>query len=300
MSGKTITIVSVTGHQDYAQGAVYAIERSYEELQKKLPKETLTCLLVSPEQPSYLPSYIKHSKCKPFSYLEYNLFVLYLLDDLIDTDFALIVQNDGFVVDGHNWRDEFFDYDFIGAPLYHLCEQQADGHVRIQGGQMHENLDEEMPENHFEGQNGGFSLRSKRLLGLPRAHDMKVSLTIPKALTQGSVLQISYGFQLHNEDIWLTVLNRQELEKKGIRFAPPRVSTYFACESTIVHYKRKIDLQYVLGCHVFGLLVLKDKNTVYMQKKMNFINHDPTTNQTCRWLLDKNMQLSVPKPFLEK
>ncbi len=295
-----MTIVSVTGHQDYAQGSVYAIERSYEELQKKLPKETLSCLLVSPERPSYLPSYIKHIECKPFGYIEYNLFVLYLLDDLIDTDFALVVQNDGFVVDGNNWRDEFFEYDFIGAPLYHICEQYADGRVDVRAGQFHENLEEEMPANHFEGQNGGFSLRSKRLLGLPRAYDMEVSLAIPNALTQGGIAQISYDFQSHNEDFWLTVLQRQELEKKGIRFAPPRISTYFACESIDIQYQRKVDLQEVLGYHAFGMLVLKDKNTVYMQNKMNFINQDPATNYVCGWLLSKNMQLSVPKQFLEE
>ena len=66
----------------------------------------------------------------------------FILDDLarhIETDHCLIAQWDGHVIDEKQWRDEFLEYDYIGA----IWPQFDDGH----------NVG-----------NGGFSLRSKLLM----------------------------------------------------------------------------------------------------------------------------------------
>ncbi len=297
---KTLTIVSVTGHQAYAQGSAYAIERSYEELQKKLPVENLKCVLISPERPEHLESYVQHIRCKPFSYLEYNLFILYALGDLIDTDFALVVQNDGFVVNGDNWKDEFFNYDFIGAPLYCMYEYLEDGSLKQYNNEQCDPFYENMPEHFFEGQNGGFSLRSKRILKLPRELKIRFPFPIPEPLSMGEKISLDYTTsRSHYEDIVLTVLTRKQLISHNIKFAPPEISTYFACESSTIQHKRNVLLSDVLGCHSFGHLVLTAKNKVFMQKKVNFLNGNIATNTWCRWLLSSGFSIDVPKPFLE-
>ena len=46
---------------------------------------------------------------------EYNNFML-KIGEYIESDFALVVQDDGHIVNPNNWSDEFLAYDYIGAP----------------------------------------------------------------------------------------------------------------------------------------------------------------------------------------
>ena len=70
----------------------------------------------------------------------YSRFIMFRLKDYVSTPFTLVVQADGYALDGRNWTDEFLDYDYIGAPwpMWH-CRS-----LRYRVG------------------NGGFSLRSSR------------------------------------------------------------------------------------------------------------------------------------------
>lgn len=69
---------------------------------------------------------------------EYSRIVLKELNDHIDTDYVLLIQYDGFIANGKNWSQDFLKYDYIGAPwTFHDIYQVG---------------------------NGGFSLRSKKLL----------------------------------------------------------------------------------------------------------------------------------------
>lgn len=76
----------------------------------------------------------------------YSKFVLEQMADYISTSHCLIVQWDGHVLDALKWRDEFLDYDYIGASW----PQFDDGHVVG---------------------NGGFSLRSRALIEACRRPD---------------------------------------------------------------------------------------------------------------------------------
>jgi hypothetical protein len=69
---------------------------------------------------------------------DYSNFVIHRLPDYIETDFVLIVQYDGFVLNADAWSDDFLNYDYIGAKIL-----LSDGYVVG---------------------NGGFSLRSRKLL----------------------------------------------------------------------------------------------------------------------------------------
>jgi len=70
---------------------------------------------------------------------DYSRFMLHEMADHVATDFALVVQWDGYVLDSAGWRDEFLEYDYIGAPWPQFDDGRRVG-------------------------NGGFSLRSSQLL----------------------------------------------------------------------------------------------------------------------------------------
>lgn len=87
-----------------------------------------------------------HSVVRPIKGLkDYCYFIMKELNDHIDTSHVLIVQPDGFIINPKAWTNEFLKYDYIGAPW------------RLNAGI--ENVD----KNNRVG-NGGFSLRSKKLL----------------------------------------------------------------------------------------------------------------------------------------
>ncbi|MEO7256153.1 MAG: DUF5672 family protein [Casimicrobium sp.] len=115
----------------------------------------------------------------------YSQFVIKELGNYITTDYALVVQWDGFVIDGSAWADEFWNYDYIGAKWPHLT-----GDFRVG--------------------NGGFSLRSKRLLQALSDHAITLNAD-------------------ENEDEAICVRYRELLETKyGVVFADERVADRFA------------------------------------------------------------------------
>ena len=71
------------------------------------------------------------------SKITYSEFLFKYLVDYIDTDFVMIAQYDGYIINPDAWQDEFLHYDYIGA-----CWDYEVNNVG----------------------NGGFSIRSRRLL----------------------------------------------------------------------------------------------------------------------------------------
>jgi hypothetical protein len=117
---------------------------------------------------------------------EYSHFVLRRLASLVDTPYVLVTQWDGFVVDPAAWSDEFLAFDYIGAPWHDQPPALCVG-------------------------NGGFSLRSRRLL---------LAAQDPRIVDE------------HPEDEMLCRRYRALLEQEhGIRFAPPALARRFAFEN---------------------------------------------------------------------
>jgi hypothetical protein len=121
---------------------------------------------------------------------QYNDFVLKEVIQHIHTPWVLLIQWDGYVVDPSAWRSEFLEYDYIGARWPWRTDGMSVG-------------------------NGGFSLRSSRLMRL---------------LASGA-------FPLH-DDIWedklIGRLYRPILEAEhGIRFAPEEIADKFSYENTV-------------------------------------------------------------------
>ncbi len=114
----------------------------------------------------------------------YSHFLLSHMVDHVETSHCLVAQWDGHVIDADRWRDEFLDYDYIGASW----PQSSDGH---------------------DVGNGGFSLRSRRLM---------------EACRDAAFLKF------HPEDIAIGRINRTWLERRGMRFAPRALADRFSAE----------------------------------------------------------------------
>jgi len=133
---------------------------------------------------------------------EYSAFTLSKLDNYVDTPHVLIVQYDGFILNSGQWTDEFLKYDYIGAPWL-----VADWSVK--------NFDfpKELLGELVVG-NGGFSLRSKRLVSLCAK------------LFKESIIQ-----KYHPEDVAIGVYYRRLLEDSGIKYAPVDLAKQFSFEA---------------------------------------------------------------------
>lgn len=118
---------------------------------------------------------------------DYSRFVLRDLAQHIHTSHVLVIQWDGYVVEPRAWRPEFLQYDWIGARWPFYRDGMAVG-------------------------NGGFSLRSRRLL--------EITASPAFALVPGA-----------NEDELVCRTSRPALVRDfGIRFAPDEVADRFAYE----------------------------------------------------------------------
>lgn len=285
----SLTIVSITGHQGYAQSSAYAIEHSFEELKTQI--SNLKCLLISPERPADCPDYIQHIPCKPFGYFEYNLFCLYKLGQVIETDFALIVQHDGWVINGDKWQDKFFEYDFIGAPTLNLAQFEGDEFITRLDAEEWLKYWDNMPKNLVECQNGGLCLRSRKLLNI--LTEQQIPWTIqPLEPYQGGILELGWNEQScsHVEDIFLSGYLRRKLENLGIKFAPTSVAAEFSIDRVFYHLQHNINLDNVLGWHG-RQLYLTGRNKVL--SKIQFKNKEEIdTNYFVQKLSQKGFSIT--------
>lgn len=151
-------------------------------------------------------SFYEFIKIKNFSYSDYNKFCVTELYKHIETDYLIIIQDDGFILNDTKWNDIFYDYDYIGAPWNknHLWGNTQRWPF------IHQKLIES--KNAFNVGNGGFSFRSKKLL------------------EACSYLYRDEYFEIP-EDALICIGFRQQLENIGIKFAPYNIAKLFSCET---------------------------------------------------------------------
>jgi hypothetical protein len=120
------------------------------------------------------------------SSLDYSDFMVRGLGEHVHTSHCLIVQWDGFVLHPDRWDPRFLEFDYIGAPW----------------PQFHDGRDVG---------NGGFSLRSRRLID---------ACQDPRFLLNGA------------EDVAICRTNRALLKEYGIRFGDRTIAEQFSYERT--------------------------------------------------------------------
>jgi hypothetical protein len=218
MNFDSLTIVAIYGNND-GYDAIPAIRKSLAELPGSHG------LLISIKEPAGLPSNIKWQKILPMDYRQYSLFVMFALHNFIDSDYCLIVQHDGWVINGKNWSEEFFKYDYIGAP----CHAAFIGNELIHSYQWVGNSEAVVI------QNGGFSLRSKKYLEAPSHF--------------GALYYFSDVSVLQNEDVQLTGIFKKILVDNGIKFAPQLIAKNFSLEYAGPNYHDDVSFKNLVGIH---------------------------------------------------
>lgn len=122
---------------------------------------------------------------------DYNRILLADLANHLRTDFALVIQFDGFVINPASFSDFFLEFDYIGAPW-------PAGLIKGKGPMVG---------------NGGFSLRSARLV---------------QATANKYHRFVDFGLP---EDATICRFLRPMLEElEGMRFAPVEVARHFSIE----------------------------------------------------------------------
>jgi hypothetical protein len=170
--------------------------------------------LLSSSAPSVMSPDIEFVQIPHMNFLGYSRFILKDLYRYFETPYCLVVQADGFVVNTDYWRDEFLQYDYIGAPWPEGVWKD----------------DKFLPLNKNRVGNGGFSLRSRKLMQQTANIDFD-----------------SLDFLTRSEDIVICHYLYEKMLEKGTRFAPPELAAIFSMESLDGLYGQNIDS--VFGFH---------------------------------------------------
>jgi hypothetical protein len=129
----------------------------------------------------------------------YNNICIHGLSELINTEFCLIIQWDGFIINPNLWTNDFLNYDYIGAPWDHASSKNRVG-------------------------NGGFSLRSKKFLDISNTLDYN-----PHECEWIYDWQKNYR-DIKPEDWFLCYESYEYMINHNIKFPSPKIASTFAIE----------------------------------------------------------------------
>jgi hypothetical protein len=135
----------------------------------------------------------------------YSRFMINDLYGHIHTSHCLVIQADGFVLNPQRWQMQFLDYDYIGAPWPQQMVLQPDNVL--------------LNMTHNLVGNGGFSLRSKKLLQETAKIDVE-SLTFPS----------------FSEDLLICHFLFDQMIKADVKFPSPELAAQFSVESPEAAY----------------------------------------------------------------
>jgi len=191
---KDITLIAYTSVK---------IDRTVAALEYSSKDINFGCIkLVSDIKPDNLPEKITYSYASKTSNIdEWNYAMVYDLGNHVNTKYAILIHDNGFIVNASSWRDEFLDYDYIGAswplPKDNFSYRDIHGNIIRVGNSV--------------------SLRSKRLMDLPSKINME--------------WKPFHGF--YNEDGYIAVNNRHLFIEHGMKFADIDIAKYFSHETEL-------------------------------------------------------------------
>lgn len=178
------------------------IAKTIQALQKCCEKiEFGSVKLLSDKKPFNLPQNIIFEPCPKINdIMDFNHYVFRDFGQHVTTSHCLMVQFHAWVVRPELWDDAWLQYDYIGAPWAY-----SDDAYIAPGGE------------HVRVGNGGFSLRSKKLLDLPKKYN----------------IQLTHDRGYWNEDGNICVYHREKFLELGIHYAPVEVAAKFAYENPV-------------------------------------------------------------------
>jgi hypothetical protein len=213
--------------------------------------------LVSPIEVNNLPINVIHEITfmnKLSSIDDYNRYIIYDLWRHVKTDFCLLIQADGYVINPRQWESEFLNYDYIGAPW------KVSDTAYIDPRGIHQRVG-----------NGGFSLRSRKLLEIPNEVEIPWDVRNPKIYKNFS--------GLFSEDGNICVHNRHLYESAGCEWAPIEVALKFSFENKILEWNGEKTFGFHKNFPYFSNVV-KDKfhqMIFWLMSKRNRLNFSSTS-----------------------
>jgi len=190
---KDVTLLAYDTRLEEINNIIRVLQKCCEDL------DFFEVKLLTDIEPDNLPENIKWEYAPHINHIDdYNLYMFKYLWKHLDTSHCLFVQSDSCILHPELWDDNWLQYDYIGAvwnwmPDAYICHETGE-HVR-QG-------------------NGGFSLRSSRILNLPKE--------------KGWYLKEDQGWK--NEDGQICVYWRKDMLENGIKYAPIEVASVFSYE----------------------------------------------------------------------
>lgn len=191
----TIGLIAVTSVDIDAHA--HALRHSQKEMEKAGIKVSDVCLVT--HQPPWDRAGLRMVQLsRAIDILSYARFQVRKMHQVIETDFILNIQADGFVTNASKWTDDFLKYDYIGAPWKTI---QGKSNARVG--------------------NSGFSLRSRlfhELSGLPwyTLNDAEKREFIP--------------YNDEGDDVYWTQINHEFMNKDKPAFAPLNLALQFSIE----------------------------------------------------------------------
>jgi hypothetical protein len=144
--------------------------------------------------------FVFHKQIEPIGSIdEWNRRIIFDLPRFIETSHALLIHQDGYVINPTLWNPEWLELDYIGAPW---PLPQDDYSYRSESGKI-------------QRVGNSVSLRSKKLMDLVATRPME------------------YHFGNNNEDGQICCWNREWLESQGCKFATFEQALHFGKEHTL-------------------------------------------------------------------
>lgn len=166
-----VTVI-IADTKNYSQ-AIYAIKKTQEQIK---PAKFIWFT----DRPDLKVDGVEVVNIDPFtSKRDYSEFIIKKIDVYFETSHCLVIQHDGYVLNGQMWEDSWLQYDYIGAPWLYPDPDRNVG-------------------------NGGFSLRSKKLQNA-LANDSEIEIVEPEDEIIGRLyrrlLEKRYGIKFAPEVI---------------------------------------------------------------------------------------------------
>jgi hypothetical protein len=274
MKHDQLTIVSVFGHNNGSL-AIPAILKSMEGLPGSRG------LLLSIEKPNNLPSEIEWKQIYPLNYKQYTIFMMHSLYAFIETDYCLIVQEDGWVLNGNNLTEKYYEYDYIG-PITHCAIKMNESRTGLEHLFLQFHWSGKADSNTFVIQNGGFSLRSKRFLEACNRHGITHTTDIGLKVKLKDKEEL--WTPIWNEDVQLSGLLRPRLMQCGYKFAPTSVAMQFGVEYLHTELHHDMDFDTIVGHHAKSR-VLVENNLVRIPSNAGILG--AMEKRLLEWMRDK-------------
>jgi hypothetical protein len=178
------------------------------------------------------------------------------------------------VLNGNNFKPEYYDYDYIGAPSH--CAF-GDGHLYLKFAWT------QATEPVSVVQNGGFSLRSKRFL---------------EACNKHGIMHLNSN-EIHgwNEDAQLSAILKPVLEGYGYKYCPIDIAKHFSIEYVgLGFHEDDFDFGTLLGHHAQTRKLVTDNHIVvpadprFSHGEMKFMTWMESQGYTAEYKYDPSIQ----------